>query len=495
MRTLNFAECLLDRISNHSFIADASSKQGFGYEEIRSRVALMAAKLSLKGLSSGDRIVVGCELSPASALVYLAVLYAGMVAVPVESRVLKNNAATITATCSASAIVANDVDLPPSLPVLKISTGDLLDVEGVGRVDAVKCSPDDICVLNSTSGSSAKPRFVQISHGNLMANTEAIAYSQGLSAADSAMLILPIHYCFGASVLHSHLYAGGSVVFDRRFMFPDKVLNAIRENDCTTFAGVPTIYNILIRRSNLGKIPMPGLRRFIQAGGRLNPDTIRQVQAAVPGANFFVMYGQTEATARITTLDPAMLPEKLGSVGKPLKNLSVRIVSEHGRDMPVGETGEIYVKGPSISCGYWDEPALTREVFADGWLHTGDLAHFDEDGFIWIDGRKSDFIKVRGIRVSLTEVEDLISGIKGVEDVGVCSVAHDEAGEALAVSIVLAPGADFEITKSLIAKTLPAAWTCPVIRAVTQLPRTLSGKLSRAALSEQTRESHGRHSE
>ena len=119
----------------------------------------------------------------------------------------------------------------------------------------------------ATSGSIGIPRFVMLSHGNLIANTEAIIRSQQLASDERAMLILPVSYSFGASVMHTHLYQGGEVVYDRRFMFPDKVLHAIAQFGCTTFAGVPTVYNVLLRRSQIRQIAMPGLRHFLQAGG------------------------------------------------------------------------------------------------------------------------------------------------------------------------------------------------------------------------------------
>lgn len=129
------------------------------------------------------------------------------------------------------------------------------------------CVASDLAVLMATSGSTGALRFVMVSHGNLIANTEAIIRSQRLASDERAMLILPVSYVFGASVMHTHLYHGGGVVFDRRFMFPDKVLQAIAQFNCTTFAGVPTVYNVLLRRSNIRRISMPSLRRFLQAGG------------------------------------------------------------------------------------------------------------------------------------------------------------------------------------------------------------------------------------
>ena len=157
-----------------------------------------------------------------------------------------------------------DRDPPGSILVLQ---GDLAKNSPNKLMPPAAREDSDLAALMATSGSTGVPRFVMVSHGNLIANTEAIIRSQQLANDERAMLILPVSYCFGASVMHTHLYQGGGVVFDRRFMFPDKVLHAIAQFACTTFAGVPTAYNVLLRRSNIRQIAMPALRRFL-AGWR-----------------------------------------------------------------------------------------------------------------------------------------------------------------------------------------------------------------------------------
>jgi acyl-CoA synthetase (AMP-forming)/AMP-acid ligase II len=330
-----------------------------------------------------------------------------------------------------------------------------------------------------TSGSTGTPRLVMVSHGNLRANTEAIIRSQRLGTDERAMLIMPVNYCFGASVIHTHLYQGGGVVFDSRFMFPDKVLRSIDIYGCTTFAGVPTVYNVLLRRSNLRSIPLPSLRRFLQAGGALAPESIREMRKIVPTAEFFVMYGQTEATARISCLPFERLSEKLGSVGLPLDNLAVRIVDDEGRELPEGQTGENQVRGPSVCSGYFDDPEATARKFVDGWLKTGDFACRDHEGYLWIKGRTGEFIQMRGIRVSFAEVEAKVAATPGVDECAAAAVPHPEAGEALALFIVSANG---EGVVERIRQAIPPQWTCASIKVVAELPKTANGKIARPQL-------------
>ncbi|MFZ0930130.1 MAG: class I adenylate-forming enzyme family protein [Syntrophobacteraceae bacterium] len=477
----NFAGRLVKRFGASSYLINAATGETVHPSDLPRLVTNFSAFLVSSGLKKGDRILIGCLLSPASGIAYLGSMYAGLVPVPVEEPALGTSGDLLLQTTGARAvwtersihfdcIKENDVLVLNSLP-------------GKGSVDPVppaSCHDDDLAALMATSGSTRAPRFVMISHGNLIANTEAIIRSQHLTNEERAMLILPLSYCFGASVFHTHLYQGGGVVFDRRFMFPDKVLGAIGKYDCTTFAGVPTVYNILLRRSNVRSIPMPSLRRFLLAGGAIAPERIREMRAAVPNAKFYVMYGQTEATARIACLDPERLEEKLGSAGPPLDNLTVRIVDEQGLDLPVGVVGEILVKGPSISSGYLDDAEETSRVFCDGWLRTGDLAYRDEDGYLWIEGRKSAFLKIRGVRVSFNEIETLVATLPGVHECVATAAPHVEAGEALALWVV--PEQGVENIAELVRRSLPVHWTCESINTVPEIPKTSHGKIFRSSL-------------
>jgi acyl-CoA synthetase (AMP-forming)/AMP-acid ligase II len=271
------------------------------------------------------------------------------------------------------------------------------------------------------------------------------------------------------------------VVFDRRFMFPDKVLRAVDKYACTSFAGVPTVYNILLRRSNIRSITMPTLRRFLQAGGPLAPQRIIDMRTAVPKPKFYVMYGQTEATSRICCLEPEHLDEKLGSVGRPLDNLTVRVVDEDGKELSAGKVGELEVKGPSITLGYLNEPEESLRVFDHGWLRTGDLAHVDEEGYIWIEGRIGTFLKMRGVRVSFEEIEAKVAAVPGVFECAATAVPHPEIGEALALYVVADETAEDIVDR--VRRSLPTKWTCESIQVVFEIPKTARGKVARASLS------------
>ena len=475
----NFAARLVERLGASSFLTDAATGETIYPSDLPGEILNFGASLISRGLKKGDRILIGCLLSPRTGIAYLGAIYAGLVPVPVDEAVLGTSVNSMLSTTGARAIWT-ERKIPFDL------TGDVIVMHG--RQDncaadppfPASCHENDIAVLMATSGSTGTPRFVMISHGNLIANTEAIIRSQHLADDERAMLILPLSYCYGASVFHTHLYQGGGIVFDRRFMFPDKVLKAIEQHGCTTFAGVPTVYNILLRRSNIRSIPMPGLRRFLQAGGALGPEQIREMRKASPKAKFYVMYGQTEATSRIACLDPERLGEKLGSVGTPLDNLTVSIVDEEGCELSAGELGEIVVKGPSVSRGYLNDEEESCRIFGDGRLRTGDLGYRDEDGYLWIKGRKSAFMKMRGVRVSFNEIETVVAACQGVQECAVSVVPHVEVGEAFDLWIVPEQGS--ENIAEEVRRNLPSHWSCESIHSVAEIPKTSNGKISLSAL-------------
>lgn len=487
----NFAARLVDRLGENSALIEASSGQTFHAKEVIERVTGFAAGFLSHGLVPGERVLIACGVDAASSLAYLGAMYAGIVPVLVDERMHATSGEAIFLKAKAKAAWSGGRlrwDWPKRNGFVQFEGHfPQTSAESIKGFSSFAAAENDLAALMPTSGSTGVPRLVMVTHGNLIANTEAIIRSQGLGRDEKAMLIMPVSYCFGASVMHTHLYQGGAVVFDGRFMFPDKVLQAIEAHGCTTFAGVPTVYNILLRRSHIRSMPLPRLRRFLQAGGALAPESIRELRTAVPTANFYVMYGQTEATSRISCLPPKQLEEKLGSAGVVLDNVTVRVVDEQGGEVAEGQTGEIQVQGPSVCVGYLDEPEASEQKFGGGWLKTGDLAARDRDGYLWIKGRTSDFIKIRGYRVSLADVEAKIAAVSGVVECAATGVAHAEAGEALALFIVgenvRADGlAGNDGLADRVRRALPAQWTCAAVKIVAELPKTANGKIARSQL-------------
>jgi len=296
----------------------------------------------------------------------------------------------------------------------------------------------DLAVLSFTSGSTGVPKAVMVTHRNIQCNTADIILYMHLTSEDRATLVLPLSYCFGASILHTHLRTGGSVVVCSSFMFPEKVLGEMEMQRCTGFAGVPSTYQILLRQTNFARRRFPALRWLQQAGGKLPAPVIAELAATLPDVKLFVMYGQTEATARLSYLEPEMLANKLGSIGRGLASTRLEVLREDGTPVEPGsdEVGEIVASGPNITRGYWRSQEETARFFRNAKLHTGDLARVDRDGFLYIVDRARDFIKSMGNRVSPQEVEETISTHRDVLHAAVVGVPDELLGEAIAAFVV-----------------------------------------------------------
>ena len=257
-----------------------------------------------------------------------------------------------------------------------------------------------------TSGSTGVPKGVVLSHRNIIANTSSILQYLHLSENDIMEVVLPFYYCYGLSLLHTHLRAGGSLVLNNNFIFISSVFNDINKYKCTGFAGVPSHFQILLRKSEGFKnTHFPSLRYVTQAGGKLHNSFIEEFINTFPEISFYVMYGQTEATARLSYLEPNLLRSKLGSIGKGIPNVELKVVNQLNENVLAGETGEIIARGENIMLRYYKNGDETNKTIKNGWLYTGDMGTVDNDGFIYLSARKKEFIKISGKRVSPKEIE------------------------------------------------------------------------------------------
>ena len=327
-----------------------------------------------------------------------------------------------------------------------------------------------------------------VSHRNIECNTVDIIQYMGLTAADRAMVVLPFSYCFGASLLHTHLMAGGSVVLNNEFMYPETVVQDLLQKDCTGLAGVPSTYQILLRKSRFRETAFPKLRWLQQAGGKLPNAQIKEVVDSFPQVRFFLMYGQTEATARLSYLPPERLADKLGSIGQGLPSTRLEVVDQDGVPVRPGsdEQGEIVATGENIALGYWKDPAETSKFFRAGKLYTGDLARVDADGFIFIEDRARDLIKSGGNRVCSREVEDVIAEMPEVVEVAVLGLPHELLGEAIHAFVVVAPDARItpEDVEKHCRKRIPPFKTPETVTFVKSMPHNEAGKILKPKLRE-----------
>jgi acyl-CoA synthetase (AMP-forming)/AMP-acid ligase II len=302
-----------------------------------------------------------------------------------------------------------------------------------------------------TSGSTGKPKGVMISHKNLIANTASIVEYLRLSSDDRMLVVLPFYYCYGLSLLHTHLRAEGSIVFNNSFIFLGGIIKSLIDYNCTGFAGVPSHFQILLRKSDSFKTTkFPDLRYVTQAGGKLAPIFIDEFREAHPEIRFIVMYGQTEATARLSWLPPELYEKKKGSMGKGIPNVELKVVNEQGEEIKPDETGEVIAIGDNIMMGYFADEEGTKNAIRNGWLYTGDLGTVDEEGYIYLTARSKEIIKVGGKRVSPKEIEAVILQLSEVVDCSIDGIEDEIQGEALKATIVLRKGTMDIITEDFI---------------------------------------------
>jgi len=487
-RSANICDCLLAN-GRPEDIAVIDRTGRHTYRELHGAVAAVSQEIGTWRLSSGARIGLLSRNSLFWVAAYLAILGTGHIAVPFATALTAEDIRRKAQFVGCGALLIDSALAGKYGAVLSetdhVADESLLEGHGaVGRFEPVPVAADADAVLMFTSGTTATPRAVRVTHQNLRTNTNSIIDYLELTSADRVLAVLPFSYCYGASLLHTHLRAGGGISICDTFAYPETVIDAIRQDKCTGIAGVPSTYQLLLRASSFEHASLPTLRCMQQAGGRLPQPQIERVAAAQPHAQLFVMYGQTEATSRLSYLPPTLLTARRGSIGRGIPGVSLTVVDAEGNILPAGAVGEVFAQGANITKGYWNDPAGTAAKFVDGGLRTGDLARADEDGFIYIVDRQDDFIKSWGFRVSSHEVEDAVVAVPGVAGAAAVGRPDERAGEAIVVFYVPVSGREVTADQILAhCREVLAGHLVPhEVHRIDELPLNQNGKIVKAAL-------------
>lgn len=440
---MNTADYLLER-ADPAQTALIAGKNQYTYADLQAACERAAGALVEAGVEPGDRVAILGNNSLFWVACYLAIMKLGGVAVPLAPTLTADEVQGLMQFVQFKAMCVDRRTLRSYAGVL---SGPLIFDEVLSQPgrrewpsgETIESVHQDAALM-FTSGTTSSPRLVRITHRNIQANTDSIIEYLELDERERIMAVLQFYYCFGTSLLHTHLRAGGSIVMANSFVYPEVVLNQMAETECTGLAGVPSTYQTLLRNSTFPRRQFPALRKLQQAGGKLQPVLIEELVKCVPQARVYVMYGQTEATARLSYLPPEELPARLGSIGKGIPGVTLQVIGEDGCPVKPGEVGEIYAWGDNISPGYWNNPEATAEKFAGGALHTGDLATVNEDGYIYVVDRKADFIKSYGFRVSSQRVEECIVEIPEVVAAAVIGEQDEVRGEAILAFVVQRAG-------------------------------------------------------
>lgn len=452
------------------------------------------------GVQGADRVALALPSGSAYLIAFLAVMHVGAIAVPLSSVAKRREYSKWFADCQPVVVIAEPHNQEVYQAIMSaghqaavlLADGDFHDpflLENsslAGGEDRFAQSSEQApaCILY-TSGSTGDPKGVTLSHRNLTSNALAIAEYLGLTSADRVVTALPPNYAYGNSLITSHVVSGAALVVVRNLAFPQLVLQAVQASRATGLSGVPSMFSMLLARTGFSGFELSSLRYVTLAGGAMPARQMQALREQLPHTSLFVMYGQTEATARLTYLPPERLVDKIGSVGIPIRDVQIQIRDEHGNHMPVGETGEIWASGPNIMLGYWGNEQASRQVVSEGWLKTGDLGRVDAEGYLYIAGRRSDMIKVGGHRVSPVEIEEVLQECPGVQEAAVVGSDDRLLGQVIHAFVVLEDNAVIGTLQiQEFCRANMALYKVPkVINIVSSLPKTENGKLSRRSLS------------
>jgi acyl-CoA synthetase (AMP-forming)/AMP-acid ligase II len=416
-------------------------KEEVTYSDIWQKIVNLAAWIRNE-VGENQKIVLSAANGSFFIVAYCAIMKSGNVCVPLNPAIEQEGFYFIAKKVNCRLMFLSRQVAGRLKPATTLVTEDMLDricsTSGLALND-FQTPIDQLAQIIFTSGSTALPKGVMISHRNIIANTTSIVDYLQLTENDRIAVVLPFFYCYGLSLLHTHIRVGGGIVLNNTFMLLGSVINDLKKYKCTGFAGVPSHYQILLRKSDaFKKSEFPDLRYVTQAGGKLHNTFILEFIESFSKIKFFVMYGQTEATARLSYLPPEMLPEKIGSLGRGIPGVKLEVVDENRNPVPPHVTGEIMAKGDNVMLGYYEDEEATAKAFHNGWLLTGDLAYKDDDGFIYLTARKKEIIKVGGKRVSPKEIEEVIVSMPGVIDCSIEAVDDEILGEAIKAILVVA---------------------------------------------------------
>jgi len=484
---MNFVDYLFE---NSRFSSDLLlvGNEELCYDDTYTKINNVANYL-FKKYGTGKEILLLSENNPFFIISYLAIIKSGNIAVLVETQIGEKALHDVLSTCSLYVFFIQE-KYRAKFPNINenIYSESLLEKHFIFSANETPFNIDneDVAVIIFTSGTTGTKKGVMLTHKNLCENTQSILEYFHLTKNDRMYVVLPFFYCYGASLLHTHIRVGGSIYLHNK-PFLGSVINDINQFHCTGFAGVPSTYMILINKTAFLEKEYPSLGYFAQSGSQLPKKFIRQMVDSFPEKDFFAMYGATEATARLSYLPPNLVKEKMGSIGKGIAGVTLEVLNSDGNCIQPNEIGEITALGKNIMKGYYRDPEETAKVLKDGRFYTGDLATIDAEDFIYIVGRSKNIIKSGGYRISPNEVEDVIVNLKSILGCVVLGIPDEIMGEAVVAAVQSDENDNSQIEKMIISKcrkSLPSYKVPRKIFIFDEFPLNSSNKIDRTKVRE-----------
>ncbi|MFX4260714.1 long-chain-fatty-acid--CoA ligase [Pelotomaculum propionicicum] len=457
------------------------------YGQLEDNIGKYASYCAGLGLKPGDRAAIALPNCPEFIYSYFGITRAGGVAVPLNllqsppelAFMLKDSGARFLITNEAIGRAFSQLPGQSVTPVI-------IDEKCRSEIAAAQLAyfpasdPESICTFLYTSGTIGHPKAAMLTHNNLNGNVKSMDYVSDFGPGDNFLAVLPMFHSFGwATSVLLPLYLGCSITILDAFR-PKEVLQVLSQKGVTVFCGVPSMFAVLLKLRR--QAPFPTLKYAISGGDSISEEHMIAFEKLF---NFPIIegYGLSEASP-VVSLNPLDGVRKIKSVGLPLAGVDVKIVDDEGRELPAGEVGELIVKGPNVMKGYFNREEETRSALRSGWLYTGDLAYCDQDGYIFIVGRKKELIITAGYNVYPGEVEEALASHQSVAEAAVIGVPHPVKGEIIKAFIILAEG--FTPDKHELFRFLKgrlSIYKIPEIFEVKEeLPRGASGKVLKRLL-------------
>ncbi|QQE75783.1 long-chain-fatty-acid--CoA ligase [Brevibacillus composti] len=467
------------------------------YRELNRLVNKFGHALQAEGIGPGDKVVLFMPNVPEFVIAYFAVQRIGAVIVPVNAKLTQAEIAYILGHSDAKAILAHHllfaaVEGLHAPNLLRIKTGEAADgwqsfetLLAYGDDPDIPCQlkEDDESTLLYTSGTTGKPKGVLFSYRSILTVAQMICVEMEVKPESRILLMMPLSH---SAPLHLFLMAGifvGSTLVLTPTFTPDLLLDAVEREKTTHFFGAPVAYLLTANHPRIHDTDLSSMKWWVYGGAPLTAKEVKAVQAAFRTDNLVCVYGLTEAGPSGTLLLGHEHEKKAGSIGKRAAlSTELRIVNDAGEDVAPGEVGEIVLRGEGNMIGYYKNEEATQEAFWGEWLRTGDLAKFDEDGYIWVVDRKKDVIITGGVNIYPKEIEEVMLQYPGIREVAVIGVPHPEWGETVkAVFAATEPVAE-ERLRDFLAERLAKYKVPRLFEQMEALPRNASGKILKQPL-------------
>ena len=468
------------------------------YGEMDRLANAMANGLKEKGIGQGDKVVLFMPNVPEFVVAYFAVQRLKAVIVPINAKLTQNEISYILDHSDAKALIAHELlfeavkNLESDLLLIKTGKaaegwgtfGDFITENG-GKPLSSDAKEDDPSTILYTSGTTGQPKGVLFSHRNILTVAQMICVEMEMKSESRLLHMMPLSH---SAPLHLFL-AAGMIVGAKHVLVPtftpDLLLDTVEKEQTTHFFGAPVAYLMTAKHPEVGSRDLSSMKWWIYGSAPLSAGEVKFVQETFKTDNLVCVYGLTEAGPSGTLMTGPEHAEKAGSVGKRAAlHTEIRIVNDEGEDAAPGEVGEILLRGEGNMLGYYKNEEATKATFMGDWLKTGDLAKFDEEGYIWIVDRKKDLIISGGTNIYPKEIEEVLLSHPDIHETAVIGVPHEEWGETVKAYFAAARTVDPAELKPFIGEKLASFKVPRLFEQVEALPRNASGKILKQPLRE-----------